>query len=94
MDPIIILSLITVVGIILLLGLFGVCLHFVYRTVNSQTTRTTRGTTGDGATDEPDETIVRGSIDDDSVGAAGDTGDFVFGDSDESLGSGDPKQQL
>jgi hypothetical protein len=37
MDPVTALLLITVVGIVLLLGLFGVCVHAAYRIVHSHT---------------------------------------------------------
>jgi hypothetical protein len=90
MDPVTGLLVITVAGIILLLGLFGVCLRSVYLAVRSQTAyeeTEDRDSESDGAT-------AHGGPSDDSAKEMGDTGDFVFGDADERPGSGDPRRQL
>lgn len=97
MEPITVLYYITIAGIILLLGLFGACLRYIYITVGSWTEEASRGKrnadglAGDG---ETDEAPVRGGTDDDRAIGAGDTGDFVFENADESRGSGDPRRQL
>jgi beta-lactamase regulating signal transducer with metallopeptidase domain len=80
MDPITILSIITVTGIILLLGLFGACLGYAYLSVRAASGEATRqGETKDRSADES---------------AVGDTGDFVFGPDHETTESADPRQQL
>jgi hypothetical protein len=74
MDPITGLLFITVTGIILLLGLFGVCVRYAYIAVRSHTAQEE---TGDQLVSEPDEHTDR------SGREMRDTGDFVFGDANE-----------
>jgi hypothetical protein len=90
MDPITGLLLITVAGIILLLGLFGVCLHYAYLAVRSQTAHEET----EDRDSESAASTARGGSGDVSANERSDTGDFVFGDADERPGSGDPRQQL
>lgn len=91
MELITVLSLITMAGIILLIGLFVACLRYVYITVSSQTTGASNEWAGDGPAGETDGNTVRGGAGDASI-IAGDTGDFVFGSTDENSGSSDPRR--
>jgi hypothetical protein len=76
MDPITGLLVITVIGIILLLGLFGVCVRAAYLTVRSHSAQET---TGDRPVSESEPTACGGAHDD-SNREVNDTGGFVFGD--------------
>jgi hypothetical protein len=78
MDPITVLFIITVTGIILLLGLFGTCLGYAYLTVRAASGEATGlEETADRSADESD---------------AKDTGDFVFGIDHETTETADPSQ--
>ena len=69
MDPITGLLFITVAGIILLIGLFGVCVRYAYVAVRSHTAQEETG-------DQLEPTARSGR-------EMRDTGDFVFGDANE-----------
>jgi hypothetical protein len=90
MDPITGLLVITVVGIFLLLGLFGVCLRSAYLAVRSQTAYEET----EDRDSESAASTAHGGPGDASDREMRETGDFVFGDADESLGNDDPRRQL
>jgi hypothetical protein len=90
MDPITGLLVVTVVGTFLLLGLFGVCFRYAYLAVRSQTAHEAtedRNSESDGPTARGGSGVASGR-------EMKETGDFVFGDADESPGNDDPRQQL
>jgi hypothetical protein len=76
MDPVTGLLVITVVGIILLLGLFGVCVRAAYLAVRSHSPQETPG---DRLGSESASTAC-GDSHDASDSEVSDTGGFVFGD--------------
>jgi hypothetical protein len=91
MDPSTGLLVITVVGIVLLLGLFGVCMHAAYRTVRSHTAHEEPG---DRLGSESDGSTTHGGPSDASDREMRETGDFVFGDAAECSDTDDPRRQL
>ena len=90
MDPITGLLVITVVGIVLLLGLFGVCVRSAYLAVRSQTAHEEPG----DRNSESDGPTAHSGPRDASGREMRTTGDFVFGDADEAPGNDDPRRQL